>query len=609
MRVSGLRLKPTVPLPGAAMAGKLSQEELEEMKAAFETGNITEVAAKLEELESLENQSLDIAITGEPGSGKSSFVNAIRGLGDEDEGAAKTGEVETTKYPEPYPHPLLPNVTVWDLPGIGTPSFQPHTYLKQVNFSCYDFFIIIASARFTSHHITLAQEIREMGKRFYYVRSKVDSDLHAGQTCRPSTYNEVQILQKIRNDCIKNLKDVGLQPNPPVRLKSVTFSSELQKISEAAVYQGNLTEAISSVQEFYCHTLNIAVTGESGSGKSSLINAMRGLRAGDEGAAETGMLDTMTEPKAYPDLVLPGVTLWDLPGVGTSYFPLNTYCKQLNLSRYDFFIIVGSQRFRSEHARLVHEIQRMGKRFYFVRSKADMDLDASRRQRPSSYNEERILQQIREDCRRGIAAEGVGHPQVFVVSSWEPTRYDFPLLRQTLQVELQHLKRQAFLRTLPDVASPIINQKKATLKGEIWKTALFSCLLAAVPVPGIAFLCTFFIFRRHLFRYYSSFGVDDRSLSALAPQVGKPMEKLTAMMTSLGTTPMMALKLLLDSVGTTVMVAEYSWKSFPLFGAMVSGGVSLVTTYFMLQKCLASVADDTQRVLSKALEAEGENTM
>ncbi|XP_026517814.1 interferon-inducible GTPase 5-like, partial [Terrapene carolina triunguis] len=244
----------------------------------------------------------------------------------------------------------------------------------------------------------------------------------------------------------------------------------------AAVKQGSLTDAISSVQErtlesFNSHTLNIAVTGESGSGKSSLINAMRGLHAGDEGAAETGMLDTMTEPMAYPDPVLPGVTLWDLPGVGTSSFPLDSYCKQLNLSRFEFYIIVGSQRFRSDHARLVSEIQRMSKRFYFVRSKADMDLDASRRQRPSSYNEERILQQIREDCRRGVEAEGVGHPQVFVVSSWEPNRYDFPLLRQTLQTELQSLKRHAFLLSLPAVASPIINQKKAALKAEIWKIA------------------------------------------------------------------------------------------------------------------------------------------
>ncbi|XP_044847889.1 interferon-inducible GTPase 5-like isoform X2 [Mauremys mutica] len=379
----------------------------------------------------------------------------------------------------------------------------------------------------------------------------------------------------------------------------------------AAIHHGNLADAISNVQQrtpqsFNSHTLSIAVTGESGAGTSSLINAMLGLRAGDEGAAETGMLDTMTEPMAYPDPFLPGVTFWDLPGVGTSYFPLNTYCEQLNLSRFEFFIIVGSQRFRSEHARLVREIQRMGKRFYFVRAKADMDLDASRRQRPSSYNEERILQQIREDCRGGLAAEGVGHPKVFVVSSWEPNRYDFPLLQQTLQTELQRLKRHAFLLSLPAVASPIINQKKATLKGEIWKTALFSCLLAAIPVPGLAFLCTFFSFRKHLFQYYSSFGVDDRSLSALARQVGNPTRELTAVMTSLGTTPVTALKLLSDSVGAAVMVAEYSWKRLPIFGAMVSGGVVLVTTSFMLRKCLASVADDTQRVLSKALEAERE---
>ncbi|XP_073178638.1 interferon-inducible GTPase 5-like isoform X1 [Lepidochelys kempii] len=383
---------------------------------------------------------------------------------------------------------------------------------------------------------------------------------------------------------------------------------------KAAVYEGRLTDAISNVQQrplesFNSHTLSIAITGESGSGKSSLINAMRGLCAGDEGAAETGMLDTMREPMVYPDPILPGVTLWDLPGVGTFYFPLDTYCERLNLSQYEFFIIVGSQRFRSDHARLVREIQRMGKRFYFVRSKADVDLDASRRQRSSSYNQERILQQIREDCRRGVAAEGVGHPQVFVVSSREPNCYDFPLLRQTLQTELPSLKRHAFLLSLPAVASRIVNQKKADLKGEIWKTALFLCLLAAIPVPGIAFLCTFFGFRKHLFQHYSSFGVDDRSLSALAHQVGEPVRELTAVMTSLGTTPMMALKLLLDSVGAAMMVAEYSWKRLPVFGAMVSGGVALVTTYFMLRKCLASVADDTQRVLSKALEAERENTV
>ncbi|CAM2108022.1 unnamed protein product [Caretta caretta] len=67
--------------------------------------------------------------------------------------------------------------------------------------------------------------------------------------------------------------------------------------------------------------------------------------------------------------------------------------------------------------------------------------------------------------------------------------------------------------------------------------------------------------------------------------------------------------MLSDSVGAARMVAEYSWKRLPVFGAMVSGGVALVTTYFMLRKCLASVADDTQLVLNKALAAKWENTI
>ncbi|XP_014382801.1 interferon-inducible GTPase 5-like [Alligator sinensis] len=198
-----------------------SQDEMEEMKTTFEAGNLEAVAKKLQEkLETLDKIQLHIAVTGETGSGKSTFVNAIRGLGDEDAGAAKTGEVETTMQPESYPHPTLPNVTIWDLPGIGTPNFKADEYLEQVSFQKYDFFIILTASRFTTHHTQLAQEIQKMKKRFYYVRSKVDADLYAAQKRRPRTYNEEEILQKIRNDCIENLKRGAGELSPRVFLIS-----------------------------------------------------------------------------------------------------------------------------------------------------------------------------------------------------------------------------------------------------------------------------------------------------------------------------------------------------------------------------------------------------
>merc|ERR1719215_658619 len=49
----------------------------------------------------------------------------------------------------------------------------------------------------------------------------------------------------------------------------------------------------------YERTINIAVFGASGTGKSSLVNALRGKRPGDTDAAPVGVQETTTEPVHY----------------------------------------------------------------------------------------------------------------------------------------------------------------------------------------------------------------------------------------------------------------------------------------------------------------------
>ncbi|XP_025050875.1 interferon-inducible GTPase 5-like [Alligator sinensis] len=169
------------------------QEKLKKLKAALEKGDLTAAAKNAQEmLDDAEKISLHIAITGVTGSGKSSFLNAMRGLDDGDEGAADIGVLETTSKPAPFPHPQDPNITFWDLPGIGTPAFPEDTYLQQVEFGRYDFFIIISSTRFTDKDIKLALEIQSLGKSFYFVRSKVDQDLDNERRL----YNESGFLKK-----------------------------------------------------------------------------------------------------------------------------------------------------------------------------------------------------------------------------------------------------------------------------------------------------------------------------------------------------------------------------------------------------------------------------
>lgn len=154
-----------------------------------------------ESLAKVRNCPLNIGITGQSGSGKSTFINAIRGVEPSDGEAAPTDCVETTMQVKDYHHPNYPNVVFWDLPGVGTRKFPAETYLTDVKFERFDFFIIISDTRFRENDVNLATEIQKMGKKFYFVRSKIDNDLRAEKKKR--NFDQEKTLAKIKNDCVQ----------------------------------------------------------------------------------------------------------------------------------------------------------------------------------------------------------------------------------------------------------------------------------------------------------------------------------------------------------------------------------------------------------------------
>uniref|UniRef100_H3A8X5 IRG-type G domain-containing protein n=1 Tax=Latimeria chalumnae TaxID=7897 RepID=H3A8X5_LATCH len=766
-------------------------------------GGWESVASKIQEnLNSIENAKLHIAITGESGSGKSTFVNVMRGVDDEDEGAAKTGVTETTKKPTNYPHPKHPSVNLWDLPGIGTPNFKPDEYLQQVNFSQYDFFILIASERFKINHAKLACEIQKMGKKFYFVRSKVDADIDASRKRRESTFNEEKILEETRENCIDCLQKEGVEspvvyllssfeldkfdfqdleetlekelpahkrqafllslPNISINilqkkkevlksqiwklatlscgvamipipglsvacdvallvktltsycenfgldeealvklakkvdktvedLKSAIKSPLAQEISADVVikllskaacgglmmvdttyymlktFLDELSEdaqrvlnkpSLTSVNENPLHSLkfdthleqpsplnavlfimlkfnffkkhmeeteeaeiitsteveemkaafalggwesvaskiqenldsiekaklHIAITGESGSGKSTFVNVMRGVDDEEEGAAKTGVTETTKKPTNYPHPKHPSVNLWDLPGIGTPDFKPDEYLQQVNFSQYDFFILIASERFKTNHAKLACEIQKMGKKFYFVHSKVDADIDASRKRRKSTFNEEKILKEIRQNCIDCLQKEGVESPNVYVLSSFELDKFDFLRLEETLEKELPAHKRQVFLLSLPNISIHILQKKKEVLKSQIWKLATLSCGIAVIPIPGLA--CDVAILVKTLTSYCENFGLDEKALVKLARKVNKPVEDLKS-----------AIKSPLAQEISVDVVKKLLTKATCVIGGVAAGGISFGTTYYMLKTFLDQLSEDAKNVL------------
>ncbi|XP_003460277.2 interferon-inducible GTPase 5-like [Oreochromis niloticus] len=264
--------------------------------------------------------------------------------------------------------------------------------------------------------------------------------------------------------------------------------------------------------------LNIAITGESKSGKSTFLNALRGIKSKDEGAAPTSMTQTPMEVTPYPHPNYPNVTLWDLPGIGTTKFPADEYLELAGFERFDFFIIISDTRFRENDVKLAQEIQKMKKKFYFVRSKIDNNIRDEERKK--DFSKEETLRKIRDDSVQGLRDLGFESPQVFLVSSFKPHIYEFSELHETLERELPAHKRDALLRAMPSFSLKIIN-KITVFQSRIKYWATLSAAVAAVPVPGLS-AATFNLSMMVsvVTDYVTGFGLDKQSLEKLAASSG-----------------------------------------------------------------------------------------
>lgn len=121
---------------------------------------------------------INVAVTGNAGVGKSSFINTIRALRARDEGAADVSPNETTMQPTCYDYPGLPVTTkLWDLPGAGTQRFPREGYIQSMGLRYFDVVIIVTASRYTETEVMIADELQKFRVPHFMVRNKLDSDV------------------------------------------------------------------------------------------------------------------------------------------------------------------------------------------------------------------------------------------------------------------------------------------------------------------------------------------------------------------------------------------------------------------------------------------------
>ncbi|XP_064425526.1 interferon-inducible GTPase 5-like [Latimeria chalumnae] len=529
---------------------RLGIEEFKNLPAVYQEKGWPGVASRLQEaLDPVFKEKLDIAITGESGSGKSTFINAMRGLTPEDKEAAKI--------------------------DVRKPTVEP--------------------TNFKAKHVGLAKEINAVGKTVYFVRSKVD------EAAKGKNNDEEKILKNCL-DIFMVLQDwytFCIQQ----RLSSFRLGIEEFKNLPSVYQEKGWAGVASYLQETLDPVLkaklDIAITGESGSGKSTFINAMRGLTPEDKEAAEIDVRKPTVEPTKYAHPCFPNVIFWDLTRIKNLNCRQQEYLERVNIQQYDLFIIFSSKSFKAKHVGLAKEINAVGKTVYFVRSKAD---EAAKGKK--NNDEEKILKNVRKKCNAKLERAGIKSPSVFLISSFYLERYDFDDLRATIAEPPLDLKRQVFLLSLPPVSLKVLEEKKKLLEGRLNRIALYSCAVATVPIPGLSFACDTAILATEITFYREQFGLTEKALLQISKKSGKSVDEIKAAIKSplaLSANPGPALLAMLAKYAGGELVETVA-SFIPFIGSLVAGGISYATTYSVLQDSLEKLSTDALCVLKRTLE-------
>ena len=483
-----------------------------------------------------------IAVAGNSGVGKSAFINAIRRVDDDDNNnAARVGILETTREPTEYKHPKNPMASFVELPGYGTPSIPDlQTFCKKINFNDYDVFLILSNTRFTRNDLELAMKLESIRKLLFVVRTKIDLDCCAEQRKKSARFDEMKVLEEIRDDC-KQIVGHFIQSDDHVFLISNYYRDrwDFERLAEAICAQlpkdqredvipsfpkageiekkrgreergKEITEkkkesqtkemetaeiekeeigstegfladarayfnenAISGIHEFLTKKLNewknvkirFGITGDPGTGKSTFINAIRGLCDGDcnKDAAKVGVVETTTKPREYRHPDNPMICLVDLPGIGTPNYPdLETYCRDVDFDSYDTFLIFTATRFTANDLELAKKIKSLGKSLFLIRSKIDNDL---RLQKGKATRDESImLLELRNDCIKCVKGMISSEDNIFLISSHEKEKWDFDGLVQAISEALPVLQKESLILSLSNLTRGCLRRKANFLK-------------------------------------------------------------------------------------------------------------------------------------------------
>ncbi|XP_052791756.1 interferon-inducible GTPase 5-like [Mya arenaria] len=390
--------------------------------------------------------------------------------------------------------------------------------------------------------------------------------------------------------------------------EEITMTEEMQYEYEQTLGRGGivaLQKKINSQLNDWKNTeIRFAIIGESGSGKSSFINAMLGLSGDDPQAAKVGCNECTTECQEFQHPQKKTLFFNDLPGVGTSNFKRESYLETVQFQRFHFFILITSCRLKENDIWLAEEILKNKKHFYFVRTKIDADIRSDKKAHPSTHNQDNLIQAIRTKTAEHLKTAHMSQTNVFLIDNYDTRRFDFDKLNERFILDASSHIKKSMIFSISTVSSGIRKEKVAALRSRIKRQALLASIGSLTPIPGVGLACEVAILMTEVTFYKLQLGTDAETMEQLAAKMRISLEALYA---KTGTTShiLLASKESFLRVCAEIVLSETSETllklTIPILGNLVSAVGTFPVCCYTLNSLLNMCNKEAKNV-NKAFE-------
>ncbi|CAC5379211.1 unnamed protein product [Mytilus coruscus] len=244
-------------------------------------------------------------------------------------------------------------------------------------------------------------------------------------------------------------------------------------------------------------TVKIAVAGKSKAGKSSFINAIRGVDHTDEAFAKEGRGEKSLDVQEYRHTKNKRIIYCDLPGYGNISMTRKTFLEKVQLLEYDIFLIFVYPVPSEDDAWLVAQLMEADRGFCFVRAKIDQDMKNAPKM---GKTEKDVLVEIREKVSSAVKVmPAIEDVELFLISKKNLSIGEMDELIAFIEMKIPKLKFEAVLLTLTAFSNQVIEKKYQFFKDRI------SSLSLAIALDGDIKYHGYFLAYSEIMMYFEAF--------------------------------------------------------------------------------------------------------